>query len=109
MFNNKFKNNLKKSYLKYTIINIEKEIQNFINDKTSCNNFINKFLQLNNKCNDKYSFFEYFLTYLNMQKNQEIFEILNKNKIWDKNGLKNLFKELLLKKCICKKMISISK
>ena len=27
----------------------------------------------------------------------------------DKNGLKNLFKELLLKKCICKKMISISK
>ena len=108
MFNSKFKNNLKKSDLKYTTINIEKEIQNFINDKTSCNNFINKFLQLNNECN-KYLFFEYFLTYLNMRKNQEIFEILNKNKIWDKNGLKNLFKELLLKKCICKKMISISK
>ncbi len=108
MFNNKFKNNLKKSDLKYTVINIEKEIQDFINDKTSCDNFINKFLQLNNECN-KYLFFEYFLTYLNMRKNQEIFEILNKNKIWDKNGLKNLFKELLLKKCICKKMISISK
>ncbi len=44
-----------------------------------------------------------------MRKNQEIFEILNKNKIWDKNGLKNLFKELLSKKCIYKKMISISK
>ena len=45
MFNNKLKNNLKKYDLKYTTINIEKEIQNFINDKTSCNNLMNKFLQ----------------------------------------------------------------
>ena len=64
--------------------------------------------QLNNEYN-KHLFFEYFLTYLNMRKNQEIFEILNKNKTWDKDGLKNLFKELLLKKCICKKIISISR
>ena len=89
------------------IINIEKEVQNFINDKTCyLNNFINKLIKLNNENkNNNLLFFECFLLYLNIKDSAKIYKILNKNKNWTKNGLKEIFKELLEKKLLNKEII----
>ncbi len=89
------------------IINIEKEVQNFINDKTCyLNNFIDKLIKLNNENkNNNLLFFECFLLYLNIKDSAKIYKILNKNKNWTKNGLKEIFKELLEKKLLNKEII----
>ena len=50
-------------------------------------------------------FFEYFLLYLNIKDSAKIYKILNKNKNWTKNGLKEIFKELLEKKLLNKEII----
>ena len=89
------------------IINIEKEVQNFINDKTCyLNNFIDKLIKLNNENkNNNLLFFECFLLYLNIKDSAKIYKVLNKNKNWTKNGLKEIFKELLEKKLLNKEII----
>lgn len=104
--NMKFKNP-KENKTGKIIINIEKEVQNFINDKTCyLNNFIDKLIKLNNENkNNNLLFFECFLLYLNIKDSAKIYKILNKNKNWTKNGLKEIFKELLEKKHLNKEIV----
>ena len=89
------------------IINIEKEVQNFINDRTCyLNNFVDKLIKLNHENkNNNLLFFECFLLYLNIKDSAKIYKVLNKNKNWTKNGLKEIFRELLEKKILNKEIV----